>query len=165
MELKEKMGSLELVLEQDVAAKQSSRQRKKSDASAAATATTAPSNTDVPDFSSQPTQTTSQRFDSRNFDEIVGNAEPDRPFIPEDERNLRPSPLAVMDAGYDDDLEDDTLDLGVKFGKIRVTDRIGGYVRPRAADEVCIYLAIFWLYFLFESPPFPQIICCCRRHL
>ena len=132
MELKEKMGSLELVLEQDVAAKQTSGQSKKNDGHT--------SSTDNPDSTSR--QSTERRFDSRNFDEIVASADHERLFIPEDEKDLKPSPLAVMDAGYDDDLEDDTLDLGVKFGKIRVTDRIGGYVRPRAAEEVCISFAI-----------------------
>jgi hypothetical protein len=39
--------------------------------------------------------------------------------FPEDERGLEPTPLAVADAAYDDDADDDMLDLGVKMGKMR----------------------------------------------
>lgn len=38
---------------------------------------------------------------------------------PDDEKDLEPTPLAVMDAAYDDDADDDMLDLGVKMGKMR----------------------------------------------
>ena len=39
--------------------------------------------------------------------------------VPEDEKGLEPTPLAVGDAAYDDDADDDMLDLGVKMGKMR----------------------------------------------
>ncbi len=39
--------------------------------------------------------------------------------VPEDERDLEPTPLAVVDAAYDDDVDDDMLDLGIKMGKMR----------------------------------------------
>lgn len=39
--------------------------------------------------------------------------------VPEDEKGLEPTPLAVVDAAYDDDADDDMLDLGVKMGKMR----------------------------------------------
>jgi Fungal Zn(2)-Cys(6) binuclear cluster domain len=39
--------------------------------------------------------------------------------FPEDEKDLEPTPLAVVDAAYDDDADDDMLDLGVKMGKMR----------------------------------------------
>jgi Fungal Zn(2)-Cys(6) binuclear cluster domain len=39
--------------------------------------------------------------------------------VPEDEKDLEPTPLAVVDAAYDDDADDDMLDLGVKMGKMR----------------------------------------------
>lgn len=39
--------------------------------------------------------------------------------VPEDEKGLEPTPLAVVDAAYDDDADDDVLDLGVKMGKMR----------------------------------------------
>lgn len=57
---------------------------------------------------------------------------------PEDERNLEPTRLAFADVAYDDDGEDLGDDLGVRFGRMRITERIGGYARPRLADEVCL---------------------------
>ena len=41
--------------------------------------------------------------------------------VPEDENTLEPSPMAVVDAAYDNDADDDDdlLDLGVRIGKIR----------------------------------------------
>lgn len=63
--------------------------------------------------------------------------------IPEDERNLEPSSLAFADVAYDDEGEDLIDDLGVQFGRMRITERIGGYARPRLADEVypiCLYV-------------------------
>jgi len=59
-----------------------------------------------------------------------------REDVPADERGLEPTPLAVADIIYDDDNDDLIDDLGVKLGKMRVTERIGGFVRPRFADEV-----------------------------
>lgn len=38
---------------------------------------------------------------------------------PEDEKDLEPTPLAVVDAAYDADADDDMLDLGVRMGKMR----------------------------------------------
>lgn len=55
---------------------------------------------------------------------------------PDDEPYLEPSPLAVADAAYDDEADDDLADLGVQMGKLRLTDRIGGYFRPKLAEEV-----------------------------
>lgn len=46
-----------------------------------------------------------------------------------------PSRLAVMDAAYDDENDDVMADVGIQLGKMQVTDRIGGYVRPRIVDE------------------------------
>lgn len=54
----------------------------------------------------------------------------------DDEKDLEPTPLAVMDAAYYDDADDDLMDLGVRFGKFRVTERIGGFVRPKLLEEV-----------------------------
>jgi Fungal Zn(2)-Cys(6) binuclear cluster domain len=48
--------------------------------------------------------------------------------VPEDEKNLEPTPLAVVDAAYDDDADDDMLDLGVKMGKMR-------YVSSRVREQ------------------------------
>ena len=56
---------------------------------------------------------------------------------PEDEKDLEPTPLAVHDAAYyEDGVDDDVLDLGVLVGKMRLTERVGGFVRPKFAQEV-----------------------------
>ncbi|KAH8704877.1 hypothetical protein BGW36DRAFT_285553 [Talaromyces proteolyticus] len=52
------------------------------------------------------------------------------------QKELEPTRLAVMDAVYDDEADDVMVDLGIQLGRMRVTDRIGGYVRPRIADEL-----------------------------
>lgn len=56
----------------------------------------------------------------------------------EDEKDLEPTPLAVADAAYEVDGEDDDLlDLGIQLGKMRITERIGGFFRPKISEEVC----------------------------
>jgi Fungal Zn(2)-Cys(6) binuclear cluster domain len=67
----------------------------------------------------------------------VKEEEDDEGFVmPDDERDLEPTPLALQDAPYGDDAQLELLDLGVQLGKLRLTDRIGGFVRPRIAEEV-----------------------------
>lgn len=101
-EIKEKMGSLERVLEQDVAKKGTKIGSRKA-------APEADAEGDEVDFA------------------------PD----PEDERFLEPSALTVQDAVYDEDgVDDDIADLGFAMGKMRLTDRIGGFFRPKMAEEV-----------------------------
>lgn len=56
--------------------------------------------------------------------------------VPADEQGLEPSPLAVADIIYDDDVDDLIDDIGVRLGKVRITERIGGFVRPRFSEEV-----------------------------
>lgn len=107
-EIKEKMGSLERVLEEDVARK-GGRGGTKSD--------------DV----------TVKDEDADDIDFFL---------IPEDEKDLEGSPLAVGDAAYDDDADDDLMDLGVRMGKIRLTERVGGFVRPKIGEEVGIGSAV-----------------------
>jgi hypothetical protein len=108
-EIKEKMGSLERVLEQDVARNGAWREARKAQAAG---------------------QTTME-------DEI------DFAPIPEDEKELEPTPLAALDAVYEDDAGDDLLDLGVKFGKLRLTDRLGGFFRPKISDEVSLFTGLY----------------------
>ncbi|KAI9760784.1 MAG: hypothetical protein M4579_001414 [Chaenotheca gracillima] len=98
-EIKEKVGSLEQLLERDVA-------RGKSRAQAGGAL-----------VKGEPT-------DEEEWPE------------PEDERNLEPTPLSVIDAAYDDDADDELFDLGFQLGKLRLTERIGGYFRPRVAEEI-----------------------------
>ena len=100
-EIKEKMGSLERVLEQDVAKNASRREARKAGLAAHALSE------DV-DFAPEP----------------------------EDEKELEPTPLAVIDAVYEDDADDDLMDLGIQMGKLRLTDRLGGFFRPKMSDEV-----------------------------
>ncbi|KAI4159980.1 MAG: hypothetical protein LQ342_006108 [Letrouitia transgressa] len=59
---------------------------------------------------------------------------------PEDEKDLEPSPLAVSDAVYDDDADDDVTDLGFQMGRMRLSDRIGGFFRPKMAEELTVSL-------------------------
>lgn len=56
----------------------------------------------------------------------------------EEERDLECTPLVALDLTYDDDADDvgDTMDLGVRIGKMRITERIGGLSRPRISEEV-----------------------------
>ncbi|KAL9032984.1 MAG: hypothetical protein Q9180_006192, partial [Flavoplaca navasiana] len=101
-EIKEKMGSLERVLEQDVARNNSTRQQSwKADPEG-----------DQVDFAPEP----------------------------EDEKNLEPTPLATADAVYDDDADDDLADLGFAMGRMRLSDRIGGFFRPKMVEEMSVSL-------------------------
>ncbi|MCJ1345373.1 hypothetical protein MMC31_003580 [Peltigera leucophlebia] len=102
-EIKDKMGSLERVLEQDVA-KKGSR----------------------PGLFRNP-----QAADGEDID-----LAPE----PEDEGYLEETPLALTDNAYDDDADDDLSDLGFVMGKMRLTERVGGYFRPKMAEELTVTL-------------------------
>ncbi len=58
----------------------------------------------------------------------------------DDTETLLSNPLAVADAAYDDDVEDDDPHAEQSFGvgQFSMTDRIGGFFRPKLAEEVCI---------------------------
>lgn len=92
-EIKEKMGSLERVLEQDVAKRGHTAR-------------------------------------SSEGEEI------DLASEPEDEKDLVFTPLALRDNAYDENADDDLTDLGFTMGKLRLSERVGGYFRPKMADEV-----------------------------
>ncbi|CZT47290.1 probable binuclear zinc cluster transcription factor that regulates the ratio between aurofusarin and rubrofusarin biosynthesis [Rhynchosporium secalis] len=101
-EIKEKVGSLERLLERDVA--RNSGQNS----------------------TSSPSQERALPDDAD--DDLPGN---------EDEEDLEPTPLAVVDAAYEvDGDDDDLLDLGIQLGKMRITERIGGFFRPKIAEEL-----------------------------
>lgn len=56
----------------------------------------------------------------------------------EDAKDLEISKLIIEDTTYyEDEGNDDIVDLGVSMGKLRITERIGGLVRPRISEEVC----------------------------
>jgi len=107
-EIKEKMGSLERTLEEDVAKRKTSSGLLK-------------------------------REDGGHLLQGLdwGDSSEEETTPADDEKDLEPTPLAVPDAAYYEDADDDVLvDLGVKIGKMRLTDRIGGFVRPKIHREV-----------------------------
>ncbi|KAL6149772.1 hypothetical protein ACJQWK_02781 [Exserohilum turcicum] len=106
-ELKEQMGMLERSLEEGVARK-------------AQSSTTSPF--ELTGLSTLPGQ--NHQSDQEDDEEI---------------KNLRPTGLVTEDAAYyepEDDTNDDMVDLGFRMGKVRITERIGGLVRPRFSDEL-----------------------------
>ncbi|KAF2470413.1 uncharacterized protein BDR25DRAFT_262297 [Lindgomyces ingoldianus] len=58
------------------------------------------------------------------------------PEEPEDEKDLEPTDLALEDCAYYENVDDDLVDLGIQMGKLRITERIGGLVRPRFSEEL-----------------------------
>lgn len=106
-DIKEKMGSLEKTLERDVARKPSSG------------AGDAVSSASVP-----PAVPKLEESDEDELSEA------------EDEKGLEPTPLASIDNVYEDGADDELMDLGVQLGKLRISERIGGWVRPKLVEEV-----------------------------
>jgi hypothetical protein len=52
-------------------------------------------------------------------------------------RGLEPTSLVVEDCAYaEDEGNDEIVDLGISMGKLRITERVGGLVRPRFSEEV-----------------------------
>lgn len=57
----------------------------------------------------------------------------------EDTKDLDMHHLVMEDSVYyEDEGNDDVVDLGIAMGKVRITERIGGLVRPRFSEEVSI---------------------------
>jgi hypothetical protein len=55
----------------------------------------------------------------------------------DDVKGLDMGGLATEDAAYyEDEGNDDIVDLGIQMGRLRITERIGGFVRPRFSEEV-----------------------------
>jgi len=99
--MKEKIGSLERSLEEDVARRPSVSKKKPS--------------INLPGL---------EDADSADEDD------------PEDERDLEPTPMATADTAYSQEADDDVMDLGIALGKMRITEKLGGYARPKLAEEV-----------------------------
>lgn len=118
-EIKEKVGSLERLLERDVA-------------------------------KNAPFQTPIISSHDRALPEDTDDELPPN----DDEKDLEPTPLAVVDAAYDmDGDDDDLLDLGIRLGKMRITERIGGFFRPKISEEVRLFKSSsthygFWAKYL-----------------
>jgi len=107
-DIKDKMGSLERVLEEDVARK---RMQDK------------------------------QGNQRRPSADLPGEgSESEEGPVPEDEKGLEVTPLATVDASFEDDDNDDVLDLGFRVGKFRMTERLGGLFRPKLAEEMAFTL-------------------------
>ena len=108
-EVKEKMGMLERTLEQDVARRSSSKE---------------PSASGL--FEPAP-------YPGEHDDSTSSQEEED------DVKDLSSHPMATIDAAYyEDEGNDDLVDLGIQMGKLRISERIGGFVRPRFHEEVSI---------------------------
>lgn len=60
----------------------------------------------------------------------------DEDDLAEDEEVLEPTPLVGIDSVYADDGDDELMDLGVQMGKMRISERIGGWIRPKLVDEL-----------------------------
>lgn len=60
----------------------------------------------------------------------------DEDDLAEDEEGLEPTPLAALDNVYEDNVDDELMDLGVQMGKMRISERIGGWIRPKLVDEL-----------------------------
>ena len=84
------------------------------------------------------------------------------PRIPSDQRApLTPAPSdietdrhAKYDGFYDVDADDDTLDLRLQIGRLRITERVGGFLRPQVASEVSLIIChlFSWPNDPFQSP-------------
>jgi hypothetical protein len=110
-EIKEKVGSLERQLERDVAKGATSRR------------------SGSPNRRGDGSQSNQQRFVADDVEDELG-----------EERDLQITPMVALDLTYDDYSDgngtDDLIDLGVRVGKMRITERIGGLNRPRISEEV-----------------------------
>ncbi|KAK5126294.1 hypothetical protein LTR85_010530 [Meristemomyces frigidus] len=68
-----------------------------------------------------------------SYTHVEANDEED---VAEDEEALEPTPLAALDNVYEDNNDDELMDLGVQMGKMRISERIGGWIRPKLVDEL-----------------------------
>ncbi|KAF3047516.1 hypothetical protein E8E12_009738 [Didymella heteroderae] len=105
-EVKEKMGILEKSLEEDIVRRNRARAR----------SSTSPGMSGL----------------------FLGQQETYSSEEEEDTKDLRSSDFAREDAAYyeDEEGDDDIVDLGIALGKVRITERIGGLVRPKFSDEL-----------------------------
>ena len=67
---------------------------------------------------------------------VQGPAEEDNADEDDEEEGLEPTPLAALDNVYEDDADDELMDLGVQMGRMRISERIGGWIRPKLVDEL-----------------------------
>ncbi|KAK4230489.1 hypothetical protein QBC38DRAFT_534250 [Podospora fimiseda] len=71
-----------------------------------------------------------------------------------EERDLQLTPMVALDLTYQDCADgvgtDDLIDLGIRVGRMRITERIGGLNRPRISEEIQAGIQI--------QPPQPGMI-------
>lgn len=106
-EIKDKMGALEEGLEREIVGRTASPTHATS---------TSSTKSNVPELNAPETT----EGDEENYEE----------------NHLEPSPLAAMDNVYDEDADDDMMDLGVQMGKMRISERVGGWIRPKLVEEL-----------------------------
>ncbi|RYP17776.1 hypothetical protein DL765_004354 [Monosporascus sp. GIB2] len=55
-----------------------------------------------------------------------------------DREDLESTPLVTLDLTYEDDADGlgDMIDLGIRIGKMRIVERIGGLSKPRISEEI-----------------------------
>ncbi|KAK3697611.1 hypothetical protein LTR37_017349 [Vermiconidia calcicola] len=107
-DIKEKMGMLEKTLEREVAGQQSKGHL-------GGTRVNGPT-------------------DDRGLTHVAGDDDDEAGA--EDEEGLEPTPLAALDNVYEDNADDELMDLGVQMGKMRISERIGGWIRPKLVAEL-----------------------------
>ena len=92
----------------------------------------------LPRFKSEPRS--SSQDDNFQDDDSTECESPLLEHAADDTEKSLSNPLAVADAAYDDDAEDNDADVEQSFGvgQFSMTDRIGGFFRPKLAEEVCI---------------------------
>ncbi|KJY02260.1 hypothetical protein TI39_contig71g00010 [Zymoseptoria brevis] len=80
-----------------------------------------------------------KRADSAGSDHHPNNQDQDhdeKGNYDAEEENLEPSPLAELDNVYEDNTDDELMDLGVQLGKMRIGERVGGWIRPKLVEEL-----------------------------
>lgn len=82
--------------------------------------------------------------DGRRLSDLPGQAQSYSDEEDDEEtRDLDPSIYATEDAAfYENDANDDLVDLGISMGKMRISERIGGLVRPRFSEEVSVMIRV-----------------------
>lgn len=109
-DLKEKMGALERSLEAQVADAAAKAQKRNEDVK--------PSLTDAAQL------------------HVTDRGDDDDDGAGDDDDVLEPTPLTSLDTAYEENADDELIDLGVQMGRMRITERIGGFIRPKIVDEL-----------------------------
>nr|POF02253.1 bikaverin cluster transcription factor bik5 [Quercus suber] len=111
-DIKEKMGALEKNLEREVVSKHAKMH---------------PGGANV---------TRTPNAGEPSYTHVSPDDEDESGLAAEDEETLEPTPLAALDNVYEDGGDDELMDLGVQMGKMRISERIGGWIRPKLVDEL-----------------------------